>query len=435
MTKTPTWQRLALAGALLLSVAGMATAGSIAVPNGVISTGNTCGAGNPNGREFGGNCGSLVTVDNTTPAYVQDNSPAAEASYRVRFYVNLNGKSSAAPPTTAPSVALNMSTGDLFDVFVAYDGADPVPPNTAGSAVMRVELGYNGTDYTAQAFALTNTVAEVSTSVKTFKKNRGGWARIEVEWTKAAGTGKLNLWVNGSAATGLSNITNDTRSINYVRWGAVNGIDAGTTGTFKLDDFVSQRENYIGPAVPFADVPTTNGFFTAVQSIHADEIIPGCGSGNFCPTTFITRKEMTKFVLTAKEGTQYAPPACASAPFTDVPASDPYCPWIKELFTRGIVTGCGGGNFCPNNSVDRAQMVVFVQATNNPTAPPACAVAPFTDVPASDPFCRWIKQAADTGLTGGCGGGNFCPTFFTDRAQMSVFVIQGFGLPISTTGP
>jgi hypothetical protein len=57
------------------------------------------------------------------------------------------------------------------------------------------------------------------------------------------------------------------------------------------------------------------------------------------------------------------PPACTTPMFGDVPASSPYCRWIEELARRGVVTGCGGGNYCPAASVTREQMGVFLSAT------------------------------------------------------------------------
>ncbi|MCL4275996.1 MAG: S-layer homology domain-containing protein, partial [Anaerolineales bacterium] len=33
------------------------------------------------------------------------------------------------------------------------------------------------------------------------------------------------------------------------------------------------------------------------------------------------------------------------------------------LAAEGITGGCGGGNYCPNNSVTRAQMAIFIQRT------------------------------------------------------------------------
>jgi len=41
----------------------------------------------------------------------------------------------------------------------------------------------------------------------------------------------------------------------------------------------------------------------------------------------------------------------------------PFCAWIEELANRGIVTGCGGGNYCPTASVTREQMGVFISLT------------------------------------------------------------------------
>jgi hypothetical protein len=59
-----------------------------------------------------------------------------------------------------------------------------------------------------------------------------------------------------------------------------------------------------------------------------------------------------------------SPPACGATPmFNDVPASSGFCRWIEELARRGVVTGCGGGNYCPSAPVTREQMGVFLAAT------------------------------------------------------------------------
>jgi hypothetical protein len=51
----------------------------------------------------------------------------------------------------------------------------------------------------------------------------------------------------------------------------------------------------------------------------------------------------------------------------------------------------------------------------------------FPDVPASDPFAPWIEQLAAEGITGGCGGGNYCPASPVTRGQMAVFLTKTFG--------
>jgi hypothetical protein len=43
-------------------------------------------------------------------------------------------------------------------------------------------------------------------------------------------------------------VDNDTRRIDTTRRGAIAGIDPGTLGVYFIDDFVSHRQTYIGPA-------------------------------------------------------------------------------------------------------------------------------------------------------------------------------------------
>jgi hypothetical protein len=122
------------------------------------------------------------------------------------------------------------------------------------------------------------------------------------------------------------------------------------------------------------------------------------------------------------------PGGCAG--FNDVPAGSPFCPFIEELVRRGITSGCGGGNYCPSASVTRAQMAVFLLRTleGSGYTPPPCVPGQemFNDVPASSLFCPWIEELARRGITGGCGGGNYCPSASVDRAQMAVFLVRTF---------
>ena len=94
------------------------------------------------------------------------------------------------------------------------------------------------------------------------------------------------------------------------------------------------------------------------------------------------------------------------------PGASGFCRWIEELARRGVVGGCGGGNYCPTAPATREQMAVFVLRTLDPALdPPACGRRRvFADVPASSAFCRWIEELARRGVVTGCGGGNYCPT-------------------------
>ena len=59
---------------------------------------------------------------------------------------------------------------------------------------------------------------------------------------------------------------------------------------------------------------------------------------------------------------------------------------------------------------------------------PAPATATFNDVPTSDPGFQYIEALAASGITAGCGGGNYCPDANLTRRQMAVFLAKALGL-------
>jgi hypothetical protein len=46
--------------------------------------------------------------------------------------------------------------------------------------------------------------------------------------------------------------------------------------------------------------------------------------------------------------------------FGDVPADYWAAAWIEQLAAEGITSGCGSGNYCPATPVTRDQMAVFL---------------------------------------------------------------------------
>jgi hypothetical protein len=138
---------------------------------------------------------------------------------------------------------------------------------------------------------------------------------------------------------------------------------------------------------------------------------------------------MAVFLLKAEHGLCYTPPSCTTQMFGDVPCSSNFAPWINELVTEGITGGCGGGNFCPMSPVLRQQMAVFLLKTEHGASyvPPACT-GQFLDVPCPSQFADWIERLAAENITGGCGGGNYCPTATANRGQMATFVSKTFNL-------
>ncbi len=59
---------------------------------------------------------------------------------------------------------------------------------------------------------------------------------------------------------------------------------------------------------------------------------------------------------------------------------------------------------------------------------PAPGTATFGDVPTNHPFFQFVEALAASGITGGCGGGNYCPNNPVTRGQMAVFLAKALGL-------
>jgi glucose/arabinose dehydrogenase len=180
----------------------------------------------------------------------------------------------------------------------------------------------------------------------------------------------------------------------------------------------------------FADTPPTSFGWSFVESVFEAGITSGCGGDNFCPAAPTTRGEMAVFLLRASEGASYTPPPCSGPTFDDVPCTHPFADWIYDLVARGITAGCSADNYCPALPVTRQEMAVFLllSAEAPGYTPPPCTSPTFNDVPCSSGFAPWVEELVRRGITGGCGGGSYCPAGTVTRAQMAVFLVATFGL-------
>jgi hypothetical protein len=179
----------------------------------------------------------------------------------------------------------------------------------------------------------------------------------------------------------------------------------------------------------FNDVPSNNQFNLYVMRLVGNGITAGIGNGLYGVGQPTLRQQMAVFLLKAEHGACYTPPPCTGV-FPDVPCSSNFAPWIERLAAEGITGGCGGGNYCPTNPIRRDQMAVFLlKAEHGPSyVPPPCD-GDFADVPCPSPFADWIEQLAAEGITGGCGAGNYCPQNTVTRGQMAAFLVKAFTLP------
>lgn len=187
----------------------------------------------------------------------------------------------------------------------------------------------------------------------------------------------------------------------------------------------------------FWDVPRGHWADAFIHSLAGARITRGCGSGNFCPESTISRAEMAVTVVRAMYGPDYAPPPAIGI-FADVVISDTdtTADYIEQLYNDGVVAGCASGPpmlYCPTNLVNRAQMSVFVVAALG-IPPVSPATGYFTDVTgtAYDWAAPFAEALFNEGITAGCGDHLFCPATQITRAQLSVWLVTALGLPTYT---
>ena len=187
------------------------------------------------------------------------------------------------------------------------------------------------------------------------------------------------------------------------------------------------------PSETFGDVPDSYWAWNFIERLYGAGITGGCSLSPlmYCPEVDVNRAQMAVFLLRGEHGSTYVPPAVGSGTgFTDVPDDYWAAAWIKQLAAEGITSGCGPNLYCPETSVTRDQMAVFLLRAEHGasyTPPPATGV--FTDVPTDHWAAAWIEQLAAEGITGGCGVDTYCPSTPVTRAQMAVFLVRAFNLP------
>ena len=188
--------------------------------------------------------------------------------------------------------------------------------------------------------------------------------------------------------------------------------------------------------VTFADVPRSHFAWRYVESVYARGVTGGCATDplRFCPDAAVSRAQMAVFLLRAKLGPAYVPPA----PVGDLPGragrrtrsragsrTSSRAAWPRAAArTRRFSAR--------RQTVTRAQSAPFLLVMEEgPGYVPPAATGVFQDVPVSDPFARWVEELVRRQVTGGCSAAPplFCPGQAVTRAQAAVFLVTTFGLP------
>jgi len=189
--------------------------------------------------------GMRALIDDTSPIYVQDTLPAARLRYRARFYFDPN--------------SLSMTSGDAHTIFSGTD--------VDSAKDFNVILGYNGSSYWIRVNIRKDDGSYIPSSNYTISD---AWHVIEMEWkASAAGSnnGYIKLWLDDTLMENVSGIDNDARSLDSASLGAVAGLDSGTSGTMRFDNFESRKTSYIGPVAGILSLAKSDSDFHPISYI------------------------------------------------------------------------------------------------------------------------------------------------------------------------
>ncbi|MFZ5787992.1 MAG: S-layer homology domain-containing protein [Acidobacteriota bacterium] len=212
-------------------------------------------------------------------------------------------------------------------------------------------------------------------------------------------------------------------------------------------------------SIPGKPVPQGWGTSSYVEfNIHAFEFVPIDSSTTFTFTNWMKYITSGYPALTAgvhlpsgaKLGAFWIY-ACDDDSGSNLSAKFWRCPLTSTAcdspfaVAQSVSTGCDWwGSGSVSYTVDNANYSYFVEF--NPTVlssahrlrhaeffyqlqvSPAPGTATFADVPTSHPFFQYVEALAASGITAGCGGGNYCPNDALTRGQMAVFLSKALGL-------
>ncbi|QQS58882.1 S-layer homology domain-containing protein [Candidatus Peregrinibacteria bacterium] len=164
----------------------------------------------------------------------------------------------------------------------------------------------------------------------------------------------------------------------------------------------------------FIDVPQDHPFWSCIEELRKKDLVHGYAGNLFRPDQEVMRSEALKILLLAFDIP--ISPELSSSPFSDVFPQDWHFSIVNTAYKRGIIQGNPDGIFCPNRSVNRAEMCKMIFLSAN-ISPPSISSSAFSDVPKNAWFAPFVAEAGKRNLFL-ISGGKFFPEKPVTRAEM-----------------
>lgn len=233
--------------------------------------------------------------------------------------------------------------------------------------------------------------------------------------------------ITDAAASNIIDFIDPGETVTYTiefdvtRTGQVEYLVAQTTS----GGFLTSWNNYFGDLGNSSDT-----FVEAIVWMADQGITTGCGNANFCPKAAVTRAQMAVFLSRALSLSDTTPVGFTDIGSLSQDFEDAVNALANAGITEGC--GTSPLRFCPSSTVTRGQMSKFIVTgygdEGGKDIAPIAGPGPFTDDNGhfSEPY---NNAMADSGITDGCAVAKYCPNSNVTREQMAVFVMRASELP------
>ncbi|HJP72605.1 MAG TPA: S8 family serine peptidase [Candidatus Limnocylindria bacterium] len=273
------------------------------------------------------------------PTYVDTVAPIASVTYPGAGATDVNRgvnplatfNEPVSGVSSSTMILRDLSSGATVPASVSYDSSSriarliPAGP-LVGMRQYRVELTSGIRD--GGSNALTPTSQTFTTGNSQFVDTDGNQFITEINWLATAG---ITNGCGGERFCPGDPVLRDQMASFIAR---ALGLPSSSTNWFS-DDNGNQHE------------PNINRIADAGVTL-------GCGGGLYCPAAAVSREQMASFLARAM-----ALPTSSTDFFVDDEQS-PHEADINRLAAAGVTLGCGGGNYCPSSSITRDQMAAFL---------------------------------------------------------------------------
>ena len=225
-------------------------------------------------------------------------------------------------------------------------------------------------------------------------------------WTAASNDSWLAI-TSGASGTGSGTVAYSV---------AANATGSARNGTLTVaGSTVTIRQ----AGATFADVPD-NVFKPYIYAIYTEGITVGCGSGNYCPSSNVTRGQMAAFIIRALYGETFS--YTATPYYSDVPSGHNFFKYVQKMKDMGITTTTG--TYMVDDFVTREQMAAFIIRAKYGETFSYTATPYYSDVASTSVFYKYVQKMKDDAITTTVG--TYMASSNVTREQMAAFLGRAF---------